>query len=466
MSSNLAEAMSAVEQRPPTSDVIISVQNVSKAYRIWKTPSARLTSVALGALSKWIPGSLGERLKRKSDRMWRDFWAVRDVSFTMRKGESIGIIGRNGSGKSTLLQLVTGTLQPTSGSVFVKGRVAALLELGSGFNPEFTGRENVFLNGAVLGLSRSEIEARFTSIAEFAEIGEYMDEPVKTYSSGMMVRLAFAVAFSIEPELLIVDEALSVGDIFFQQKCFVRVHQMLERGVGLLLVSHDTTAVQNLCSSALLLVGGQEKFHGPPEEAVSRYFAFSQPKASALPATGAAPPSIRREDGWDSILRAGNIASEARSEHGAKDIFIERLVILNGKLEPTRSFKVGETMHLVVQLRAAKAVYEPSTGIHLFDRMNNLVFAAGTRQIGVRLGSFAADESRIVEFRLELSVHPGEYTFSSGCSEASEEGPNHGYIQHRLEGMGPISVVPAPGENGVWPFYGQARLPMEIEVHG
>lgn len=448
------------------SDTLISVRNVSKAYRIWESPSTRLTSLLLEIVAGILPGSLGDALRRQAARHCRDFWALKDVSFELRKGESVGIIGRNGSGKSTLLQLVTGTLQPTSGTVEVNGRVAALLELGSGFNPEFTGRENVYLNGAVLGLTRAQVDDRFASIAEFADIGEYIDEPVKTYSSGMMVRLAFAVAFSVEPEILIVDEALSVGDIFFQQKCFKRVHEMLEKGVSLLLVSHDTAAVQNLCAHALLLVKGEQRFLGLPEEAVSRYFAFSEPKADGgtgrvldHQATGQREPLL-------ALMEANNIASQARSVHGAQEIFIEKLTILNAKQVPARDFKVGETMHVVMLLRSTHRISDPSAGLHVYDRMNNLVFAAGTRQLQVPFGDFAPDERRVVEFQLEMSLHPGEYTFSAGCSQSSEEGPNHGYVQHRLEGLGPVQVVAAPGPNGVWPFYGQAKLPMVVKVHG
>ncbi len=259
------------------SDPVISVENVSKAYRIWENPSARLTAPLLETTAAALRGVPARWLKDKAAKSYRDFWALKDVSFELRRGESIGIIGRNGSGKSTLLQIIAGTLQPTEGTVKVNGRVAALLELGSGFNPEFTGRENVHLNGAVLGLSRSEVEAKFAEVTAFADIGDFIDQPVKTYSSGMMIRLAFAVAVTVEPDILIVDEALSVGDVFFQQKCFKRVREMLSSGVSLLFVSHDTGAVQNLCDRAILLGQGKPIFSGPPEEAVSRYFAFAGP---------------------------------------------------------------------------------------------------------------------------------------------------------------------------------------------
>ena len=448
------------------SDVVISARNVSKTYRIWQSPTGRLSNLILDGVASLVPGDAGAGLRRRSAKGYRNFSALSGISFDVRKGESVGIIGRNGSGKSTLLQIVTGTLQPTSGSVFVNGRVAALLELGSGFNPEFTGRENVYLNGAVLGFTRAEIDDRFDAIAAFADIGDFIDQPVKTYSSGMMVRLAFAVAVSVEPEILIVDEALSVGDVFFQQKCFSRVREMLGRGVSLLFVSHDTAAVQNLCDRALLLVQGEKRYEGPPEEAVSRYYAISVPAADAAFSGAAAHAGTAQRGEWLALLERYDIRAEARSEHGARDLVVEQVAIFDSARRPARNFRVGETMHIVALLRAKRNLGGTSAGLHFYDRMNNLVFAAGTRQLQVPFGDFSRDETRLVEFQLQLNVHPGEYTFSVGCSQVAQEGPNHGYAQHRLEGLGPITILPSPGPNGTWPFYGQANLPMEITIHG
>ncbi|MDW8356241.1 MAG: ABC transporter ATP-binding protein, partial [Bryobacterales bacterium] len=206
----------------------------------------------------------------------REFWALRNVSFEVRRGETVGIIGRNGSGKSTLLQIIAGTLAPTEGEVQVKGRVAALLELGSGFNPEFTGRENVYLNGTILGLSREEIDARFDDIVAFADIGGFIDQPVKFYSSGMMLRLAFAVSTTIDPDVLIIDEALAVGDVFFRQKCYRRLEDLRQRGVAILFVSHAMLDVKQLCDRAVLLDQGRTIFKGRAGEAVERYYLLNQ----------------------------------------------------------------------------------------------------------------------------------------------------------------------------------------------
>ncbi len=246
---------------PPvsSSDVVISVRNVGKMYRIYDQPQDRLKHMLL-----W----------RFGRHYGREFWALRGVSFEVRRGETVGIIGRNGSGKSTLLQIIAGTLAPTEGEVQVKGRVAALLELGSGFNPEFTGRENVYLNGAILGLSRDEIDARFDEIAAFADIGEFIDQPVKFYSSGMVVRLAFAVQTVVNPEILIVDEALAVGDVYFQHKCMRRIKMMIDSGMSLLLVTHDTATTKRFCRRAVWLDSGQTQAIGDAGIVVEKYLAF------------------------------------------------------------------------------------------------------------------------------------------------------------------------------------------------
>jgi len=254
-------------------DIVISVENISKAYRIWNDPGARLKSPLMSACGGVFPRSsaLRHKCEAKAASYYRDFYALRDITFQVRKGESVGIIGRNGSGKSTLLQIIAGTLQPTTGSVRVRGRVAALLELGSGFNPEFTGRENVYLNAAVLGLTRAETDAKFDSIAAFADIGDFLDQPVKTYSSGMMMRLAFAVQTAVEPDILIVDEALSVGDAPFQSRCFARIRTLQDQGCSTLFVSHDIGTVRTFCQQAVWLLHGQAQAQGDSNHVCGAY---------------------------------------------------------------------------------------------------------------------------------------------------------------------------------------------------
>jgi ABC-type polysaccharide/polyol phosphate transport system ATPase subunit len=267
-----------------TEDPVIRVQGVSKAYHIWRSPAARLKGAIFTALGSIVP-PLKEFFAAQAAAQFRDFYALKDISFEVRKGESVGIIGRNGSGKSTLLQIIAGTLQPSAGTVNVNGRVAALLELGSGFNPEFTGRENVFLNGAILGLSRAEIEARFDDIAAFADIGDFMEQPVKTYSSGMMMRLAFSVQTAVDPDILIVDEALSVGDAAFVAKCIKRVSDFLRKGGTLLFVSHDSGLVKQLTSRSLYLDHGRQVAFGDTAAVSLAYTEALSAVNNATPAT-------------------------------------------------------------------------------------------------------------------------------------------------------------------------------------
>jgi len=235
-------------------ETVISLQNVSKCFKRYPHPVDRLKEILL-------PG------KSRAD----EFWAVQNINIEIEKGHTLGIVGRNGSGKSTLLQIIVGTLTPTTGKVKVQGRISALLELGSGFNPEFTGRQNVFFNGQLLGLKTSEIEAKFDKIASFADIGDFIDQPVKTYSSGMFVRLGFAVATSVDPDILVVDEALSVGDEAFQRKCFARIQDIQERGGTILFVSHAASTVVQLCDSAILMDRGEMLLYHTPKYVVSKY---------------------------------------------------------------------------------------------------------------------------------------------------------------------------------------------------
>src|ERR1700693_5732057 len=243
----------------------IEFKGVSKSYSIYDSPGDRLK----------------ELITPRRYQFHRDFWALRAISFDIRPGETFCIVGENGSGKSTLLQMVAGILLPTSGTVAVSGRVAALLELGSGFNPEFSGRDNVYLNGSILGLSTRQIDQKFKAIEDFAEIGDFIHQPVKTYSSGMVVRLAFAVAINVDPEILLVDEALAVGDIYFRQRCMRKVHELRARGVTILFVSHPTGAVKAIGDRAMWLDRGHMMDLGDPEPVISKYLAAMVEKDSA-----------------------------------------------------------------------------------------------------------------------------------------------------------------------------------------
>lgn len=366
-------------------EIAINAHGLSKAYRMWASPSRRLISPLLAETGRWLPGVLGRPLQRRSAAGYRDFFALQDVSFEVKRGEAVGIVGRNGSGKSTLLQLIAGTLQPTAGTIRVNGRVAALLELGAGFNPDFTGRENVFLSGAVLGLKQKEMEARFDEIAAFADIGEFIDQPVKTYSSGMMMRLAFAVNTCVDPDILIVDEALSVGDAPFQAKCFRRLRQLTDRGVSLLFVSHDLGTVRSICSRALWLKNGRPEMWGEAKEVARQYEKFCWTELgtvldSAPVAAETIPlPATAQVTGLQAELLAPNPAFEQSADgerYGTKVATIRNMITTDKQGVRATRFAFNDTiqLHYLVQLHA-DIDSELVLGIRLKDLQDNFVYS-------------------------------------------------------------------------------------------
>ena len=284
-----------------SSDVILKVNNVGKRYEIYEAPHHRLFQTLL----------------RGRKQFYKEFWALRDISLEVKRGECIGIIGRNGSGKSTLLQIIAGTLARTTGEVEVNGKVSALLELGSGFNPEFTGRENVYMNGAIIGLTKAEIDKKFDEIAAFADIGDFIEQPVKIYSSGMYVRLAFAVATCADPEILIVDEVLSVGDIYFQAKCMDKIRKMMQKGCATLFVSHSMETVKSLCTQTAYLEDGVLARIGVPEDVVNLYHGVI------------AKSEIQRHE----IKTIKGDSSPTVSNHGLKNQNISQKFIVNSKFD-------------------------------------------------------------------------------------------------------------------------------------
>lgn len=341
------------EARGGRDDVVVRIRDAGKCYHMYDRPADRLKQ----ALLRW----------RRT--YFREFWAVRGVSLELRRGEAVGIIGRNGSGKSTLLQMIAGTLAPTEGSVEVAGRVAALLELGSGFNPEFSGRDNVHLNGAILGLSRREVDERFDAIASFADIGPFIDQPVKTYSSGMLVRLAFAVQVQLEPDVLIVDEALAVGDALFQKRCFQRLEQLRNQGVTLLFVSHDQESVRTLTSRALLLHEGRPRALGPSGEVVLEYRRLLHEAELAWGAGQARKAAAERASmSSATTLAAGATASRSDAlSFGTLDACVERVQVLDGAGEPASVFRPGDP----VRVRIACVINKDATNLNVGLRIRN-----------------------------------------------------------------------------------------------
>jgi lipopolysaccharide transport system ATP-binding protein len=439
---------------------LIEAARLTKAYRIWESPSSRLATPLIETVAALFPRESSARraIAGRASSKYRDFYALKDVSFSIRRGEATGIIGRNGSGKSTLLQLVAGTLAPTSGTIGVSGRVSALLELGSGFNPDFTGRENVFLNGAIYGFTHAEMATRMEEITAFADIGDFIDQAVKTYSSGMMMRLAFAVAVNVQPDVLIIDEALAVGDVFFSQKCFQRIREIVHRGATLIFVSHDMGAVQSLCDRALLLSEGRLVFDGSPEECVSRYFNLHAPSAKAGESVPGRHPPV--DPDARRAIESGNIIAAAKSRHGDKALEIAAAVVVDGHGAATWDFELMHRAAVRVLFAAHSEIKRPSVGIQIHDRMGNLVFAAGTAQLRFPLPALGAGQEILLEFRIALNLQPGAYTLSLDAAEFDEQNPDVGIFHDRIGGLGPLNVAHhAPGAQ---PFYGIAQLPMDI----
>jgi len=378
----------------------LHVQNVSKVYRLFRRPVDRLLEI--------LPFSKQNRPT--------EFWALRDVTFSVERGEVFSLIGANGSGKSTLLQIVCGILEPTRGRVVTKGRIAALLELGAGFNPEFTGRENVYLNGEILGIAQREMERVFPEIEKFAEIGGFIDRPVKEYSSGMYVRLAFATAIHVDPEILIVDEALAVGDAIFANRCVKKFEDLKKRGVTVLFVSHDLGLVKRLSDRAALMVDGRVAAIGSPKEVVNRYVGMvlerDQPKREASRAGG----TFRHGDGASTI---------------------ESVELLDSSGAAVRNVQPGEALTVRVRARAERELDEPVVGVLIRNRLGIDVYGTNTRIEGVDLGRVKAGETFEVGFTFDCLLTRQDYTLTVATQY------REGYSQDWLDDVIAFSVVDA-----------------------
>ena len=395
-----------------SSDAIaISVTNLSKRYEMYDAPRDRLKQFLLPRL---------RRLSGQPPKQYfRDFWALNNISFEVKKGEAVGIVGRNGSGKSTLLQIITGTLSPTSGSVSTQGRIAALLELGSGFNPDFTGRENVYLNGALLGFSTKQIDNKFDAIAAFADIGQHLDQPVKTYSSGMLLRLAFAVQVQVEPEILIVDEALAVGDALFQKRCFQRIEKLVSDGTTLLFVSHDQESVRTLTNRALLLNQGKTAAWGLSSEVVleyrkllhdeeAAYFASltksMAERARQAPISSAqavdAPSALETKDAANTALGTG-VRSD-RLSFGDGEVKIIKVETLDASGQPCSILYPGDRLGIRVTCESFASIDKLNVSVRLRNKEGVKIYSWGTLNQDMTIRARNTDAPIFWERRFEM----------------------------------------------------------------
>ena len=419
----------------------VEFQGVSKSYAIYDQPGDRLKEL----LSF-------NRLTRH-----KDFWALRDVTFEVKRGETFCIVGENGSGKSTLLQIVAGILRPTSGTAAINGRVSALLELGAGFNPEFSGRDNVYLNGSILGLSTRQIDERYADIAAFAEIGEFIHQPVKTYSSGMVVRLAFAVAINVDPEVLLVDEALAVGDIYFRQRCMRKVHELRSRGVTILFVSHAVSDVKAIGDRVLWLDHGRVVDVGEPERVISKYLAAMTEKDSVY--------LHHKADAQEKRLRAPVLAPEVVDSipnidhrYGDGRAEVIGIAVLDEHGEPLHLLDPGSRIVVRVSVRANDHVAVPMVGFMLRNQLGIDFSGTNTAREGYELPPMQAGDVYTVDFHLELpELYPASFSFSPAIADGTLAGYTMcDWIDNALA----LQMSRSDGE-----IYGYLRLPCRVEVN-
>ena len=418
----------------------IEFQHVSKSYAIYDSPGDRLKEL--------LPLRRGKR--------HRDFGALRDISFAVKRGETFCIIGENGSGKSTLLQIIAGILQPTSGTVMVNGRVSALLELGAGFNPEFSGRNNVYLNGSILGLTKRQIDERYQEIESFAEIGDFIEQPVKTYSSGMVVRLAFAVAINVDPDILLVDEALAVGDIYFRQRCMRKVHELRSRGVTILFVSHATSDVKAIGDRALWLEQGRLMEIGNTERVVAKYLARMVEKDSRYMKAHPEPRGggAARVQAPEVVTSIPNI--DGRYGDGRAEVL--GIAVLDEAGSPAAMLEPGSRIVVRMSVCAKAAVARPMVGFMLRNQMGMDFAGTNTAREGCDLAPMEAGDVVTVDFHVELpELYPASFSFTPAIADGTLAGYTMcDWIDNA------IALQMARGEREI---YGYLHLPCRVEVN-
>jgi lipopolysaccharide transport system ATP-binding protein len=427
----------------------LRVRHLGKAYRRYRRKRGRLL--------EWLGAEPQHELR----------WVLRDISFEVAPGESVGVVGANGSGKSTLLKLIAGTIQPTAGSVESTGSMAALLELGIGFHPEFTGRENVYMSGSIRGLSPEEIAALLPGIEAFAEIGDYIDQPMRTYSSGMQVRLAFSVATAVRPDILIVDEALSVGDVYFQQKCFDRINAFRANGTTLFFVSHSSQAVYALCPRALYLEDGRLELDGSSKEVIDLYqariVARSQRATAALEvaAPQAAPSTPEPVAAQAPATSARGATDASTGSYFSEGVTVHSVTLRDASGHITDVFLSDQEMSVEIVGIFDRAVDDPHFGFQVRNPQGQPLFMTTTYGLGGQVGPVAAGDARTVRFRFRPLVAPGEYTITVGIANRGRfDGTFEEALVRRQDVMAFTVLDPVDAAN----WFGMINLRPTVEV--
>ncbi|OLN27247.1 Teichoic acid export ATP-binding protein TagH [Desulfovibrio sp. DV] len=439
----------------PSDAPIIAARGVSKMYELYARPQDRLRQML-------FPGG---------KPLYREHWALRDVSFEVGPGEAFGIIGKNGAGKSTLLQVLAGVLEPTAGEVVLPERTTALLELGSGFKPEFTGRQNVFVNAAVLGIPRTTVAERLDDIAAFADIGAHFDQPVKTYSSGMFLRLAFAVTTSLEPDVLIIDEALAVGDVFFRQKCYKRLEGLLSRGTVVVLVSHAMNDVAQFCHRGLMLERGRVTYLGDAAAAVKRYMVGDGGYAPGNLGEAAQgldlPAEADANDPWPAPEAFVDLTQVAVAENDWAGC--THVAICDASGQPCRSFEQGETLSIFCRYAVQHDMEVAVAGVELINDKRVIVFGKNTLQFDSDHPTLTpAGSSLRVRFDVKLELAPGEYTFNLGFSAISREDfDRRASLSHQeLESRTTVISILTRAGDFLVTFRSRDTTPVQLTHHG
>ena len=400
-------------------DYAIRVENISKVYKLYSRNIDRLKdSLNLG--------------KGK----YKEHYALNNLSFDIKKGECVGIIGTNGAGKSTTLMIITGVLSPTQGKVEIDGRISALLELGAGFNMEYTGVENIYLNGTMMGFSREEVDSRMQSILEFADIGEYVNQPVKTYSSGMFVRLAFAVAINIDPEILIVDEALSVGDVFFQSKCYKKFEEFKEAGKTIIFVSHDLSSIQKYCDRAILLDKGSKIGEGKPSEIIDMY------KRAMVGMLEDEAEEEKEQDKAQPIPLNPDV-----QEYGDRLIEITGFSIIDNTGKATTTLIKGDAFTIQVKITSHIETSDPIVAFTIKDPKGTDITGTNTMFEGINVGNMSVGDERTISFKQNLDIQGGQYILSLGCTRYENDDFK---VYHRLYDVCSIAVVSSKNTVGYY----------------
>ncbi len=424
---------------------IIKVENLTKLYKLYNKPFDRLK----------------ESLHPNKKKFHKDFYALEHVSFEIKEGESVGIIGKNGSGKSTLLKIITGVLTPTQGKAEVQGRISALLELGAGFNPDFTGLENIYLNGTMMGFSRNEMDSKVQDIIQFADIGDFIHQPVKTYSSGMFVRLAFAVAINVEPEILIVDEALSVGDIFFQAKCFKKFEEFKKQGKTILFVTHDMSSIMKYCDRVIVMNEGVVVEEGAPGPMIDVY---KKLLVGMYKATDSGLPSYSNEEGeqgWKSKL---NI-NPAYQEYGDKKAEIVDYAIIDHNEDITNVIMKGKPFTLRMKVKFNTVIEEPIFAFSIKDARGTEITGTNTMLEMIDTKGISPGEIIEVVFKQESHLQGGDYLVSFGCTSYIGE---QFTVFHRLYDIVNIHVISNKNSVGYFDMNSQVYIVKNerFKIHG